>query len=66
MHRPTQPNPATSTTFSCQERRTLIAEPLLSFPAPGLPPICEKPAPVLWGVRVEFRLGVLVVEAIPL
>lgn len=28
-----------------------MAAPLLSFCAPGLPPICEKP--VLWGVRLD-------------
>jgi hypothetical protein len=76
MHRPTHPNPATSTTFSCHESRTLIAAPLLSFAAPGRPPICEKP--VLSGVRVELRpggprglevlavLAVLAEEAMPL
>ena len=53
MHRPTQPNPATSTTFSCQLSSTLIDAPLLSFCAPGRPDICEKP--VLWGVRFEPR-----------
>lgn len=67
MHRPTHPSPATSTTFSCHDSNTLIAEPLLSFAAPGLLPICEKPAPVLCGVRVEPREGVRVEEAaIPL
>lgn len=55
--RPTHPNPATSTTFSCQLRSTLIADPLFSFAGPGLPPICEKPAPVLCGVNVEPRLS---------
>jgi hypothetical protein len=53
MHRPTQPSPATSTTFSCQLSSTLIDAPLLSFCAPGRPDICEKP--VLWGVRFEPR-----------
>jgi hypothetical protein len=53
MHRPTHPSPATSTTFSCQLSKTLIAAPLLSFCAPGRPPTCEKP--VLWGVRFEPR-----------
>lgn len=66
MHRPTHPSPATSTTFSCQDSKTLIAEPLLSF-AGGLPPICENPAPVLCGVRVEPRERARVEEApIPL
>jgi hypothetical protein len=51
MHLVIQPRPATSTTFSCQLSKTLIAAPLLSFCAPGLPPICEKP--VLWGVRLD-------------
>ena len=55
MHLPTLPNPATSTTFSCHESRTLIAEPELSFCAPGLPPIWENPAPVLCGVMLELR-----------
>lgn len=55
MHRPTHPNPATSTTFSCHESKTLIAAPLLSFAAPGRPLICEKP--VLCGVRIELRPG---------
>lgn len=46
------PKPATSTTFSCHDSKTLIAAPEFSFPD-GLPPICENPAPVLCGVRVE-------------
>jgi hypothetical protein len=41
--RPTHPKPATSTTFSCQLNSTLVAAPLDSPPALGLPPICEKP-----------------------
>ena len=55
--RPTHPRPATSTTFSCQLSNTLIADPLFSFAGPGLPPICEKPLSVLWGVSVEPRLS---------
>jgi hypothetical protein len=51
------PSPATSTAFSCQLSSTLICAPLFSLPAPGLPPICEKP--VLCGVSVELRVGVL-------
>jgi hypothetical protein len=39
---PIQPNPATSTTFSCQLSRTLMAAPLDS-PPPGLGACCEKP-----------------------
>jgi hypothetical protein len=52
MTRPIQPNPATSTTFSCQLRRTLIAAPLDS-PPPGRVPCCEKP--VDWGVSMLAR-----------
>lgn len=67
MHLPTLPRPATSTTFSCHESKTLIAAPLLSFAAPGLPPIWENPAPVLCGETVEPREGVRVEDAaIPL
>jgi hypothetical protein len=39
---PIQPKPATSTTFSCQLRRTLIAAPLDS-PPPGRGACCENP-----------------------
>jgi hypothetical protein len=39
-----------------------MAAPELSFAAPGLPPICEKPAPVLCGVSVELRPSDLLVE----
>jgi hypothetical protein len=59
IHLPTHPNPATSTTFSCQLRNTLIAEPLLSFAAPGLLPICENPDPVSCDVTCFVRAGVV-------
>jgi len=39
---PMQPNPATSTTFSCQLSSTLMAAPLDS-PPPGRGACCEKP-----------------------
>src|SRR3979411_1112892 len=70
---PIQPNPATSTTFSCQLSRTLMAAPLDS-PPPGLGACCEKP--VDCGVneepgrpKVECRVGVVVLgddEPMPL
>lgn len=42
MVRPMQPSPATSTTFSCQLRSTLIAAVAGSF-APGRPPTWLNP-----------------------
>jgi hypothetical protein len=47
------PNPATSTTFSCQLSSTLMAAPVDSAGAPGRGPIWLKP--VCWGV---MRVGV--------
>jgi hypothetical protein len=47
-----QPKPATSTTFSCQLRKTLIMAPLEST-APGRATCCEKP--VDCGVNEEPR-----------
>lgn len=62
-----QPNPATSTTFSCQLSKTLIAVPVDSLAPPGRPPAWLKP--VCCGVtRVGVR-GVLPeedVDAMPL
>jgi hypothetical protein len=53
MVRPMQPRPATSTTFSCQLSNTLIAAPVDSFDACGLPPAWLNP--VCCGVT---RVGV--------
>jgi hypothetical protein len=55
MHRPMLPSPATSTTFSCQLSKTLIA-PVESLPPPGRPliwlkPVCCGVMLVLVGVR---------------
>ena len=63
------PCPATSTTFSCQLSRTLIAAPIDSFAACGLDPTWLKP--VCWGVILVGVRGALppdddAVEAMPL
>lgn len=58
IHRPMLPRPATSTTFSCQLSKTLMAAPVDSLVAPGRPDIWLKP--VAWGVRLLPALeGVL-------
>jgi hypothetical protein len=58
MTRPMHPNPATSTTFSCQLSSTDMAAPVDSFAAPGRPPIwLNPPSPVEEGVGVG-RVGV--------
>ena len=41
--RPMHPNPATSTSFSCQLNNTLILDDPDSFAAPGLDPIWLNP-----------------------
>jgi hypothetical protein len=66
MHRPIQPSPATSTTFSCQLSKTLMAAVAVSFEATVRPPIWLKPA-----VDGDGLVGVLGAppadpEAIPL
>lgn len=53
MTRHMHPSPATSTTFSCQLSSTLMAAPVDSFDAPGLP--ANRVEPVGWGV---MRVGV--------
>lgn len=53
MVRPMHPSPATSTSFSCQLSRTLIAADAGSLETPGREP---KP-PVDWGVTLDADLG---------
>lgn len=67
MTRPMQPNPATSTTFSCQLNSTLIPAPADSFATPGREPTWLKP--VACGVILVGVRGALAEEeadAIPL
>jgi hypothetical protein len=62
-----QPKPATSTTFSCQLSKTLMAVPVDSFAPPGRPPAWLKP--VCCGVTLVGVRGALPgdgVDAMPL
>jgi hypothetical protein len=56
MVRPMHPNPATSTSFSCQLSKTLIAADAVSLEAPGREPTWVNP-PVDWGVTFDADFG---------
>jgi hypothetical protein len=69
MHRPMQPRPATSTTFSCQLSSTLMAAPVDSLDPPDRPPIWLKPVccgVMRVGVRGALLLSAEEVDAMPL